>query len=285
MRTRKLSACLLAVCAALSLFSCRGEDKAAAEPEVQSAQEVRSVVTDENGIEWLIRIYKPTDMEIPANWMCSDAAPIDWDKANGAYRGLLYRMEEVEGEDGRIKAYYDTEIAVWDGEGKLTGVIPLIDPERRMLWRACFDGERLICTHSSLGSVEQSFCIFDTVTGKITAEMPVEEIAGWESEYGLREMVTDGAGNLYAGDGENVTVLSPAFVRIGSIRANTFDMARSPEGEVWAVCPGKAGEGRGLFRLDPEKGQKTELAPLDANAAHADGPEKAVSSRRSVRAG
>ena len=264
MRTRKLTACLLAVCAALSLFSCRGEDKAAAEPEVQWAQEVRSVVTDENGTEWLVHIYKAKPFELPADWMVNEEAGIQYDPKSDTFRGLLRRMEEVETEDGEIVQLFDTEIAVWNRAGELTLEVPLKVPDRSRIGCAYFSGTRLICLRSALDGA--AFGIFDTSIGDLTDNRWFSELSGWDSQNGVRDLVVNGAGDIYVASGSTVTVFSPEFAAVCTITARTFDMAVTPDGEVWAICT--ENDGRSLSRLDPDSAQKVRLCDVESRSQH-----------------
>ncbi len=267
---RRLVAFMLAAFVFLAAAGCRGTGNKPADglsgglSDGMTAGGQASMIVAEDGSRWLTHIYKSHDMKIPDGWALYDYAGIDYDAARDEFRSVLCRKEESE-VDGVLTSFTDAEIAVWDGTGVLKEEIPLRDPERRHPWSCCFDGDRMICI---LGTADggRKLALWDARSGALTEEKPVSEIVGWIAESGLRETETDGAGNLYASSGKQVMIISPDFVLLCVLGVNAFDMARTPDGEVWAVCPETTG--RSLFRLNPERGQAEKITDLDENAAH-----------------
>ena len=264
MRTRRLTACILAFCALLSLFACRNDNDASEEPQGQAAQAVRSVVTDENGTEWLVHIYKAKPFELPADWTVNEESGIQYDPKSDTFRGVLRRMEEVETEDGEIVWLFDTEIAVWNRAGELTIEVPLRDPDRSRIGCAYFHGMELICLRSAADGA--TFGVFDTSSGNLTRTVRFSDITGWDSEDGVRDLAVNSTGDIYAAGGSTVTVFTREFATVCTITARAFDMAVTPDGEVWAICTEKGG--RSLSRLDPDSAQKVRLCDVESRSYH-----------------
>ncbi len=267
MKRKRLTAALLVLAAILSLTACRGKDagpKTGTEPGEGAG--VQSVLTDDGGTRWLTHIYKSDEMEIPEGWTFSAPGGVEYRADRDEFRGVLTRSEEIEDENGGFKRVFDREVAVWDGQGALKSELPLRDPEHR--WRSagssCFSGDIL---YSMLWEYDGDAYIgaWDIPSGEIAAEISVLEIQNWDPLLYVRHLAADGEGNLYAGNGKTVTVLSSSLVFVNALKANTIDMKAGPDGRIWAVCPDMAG--RGLFRLDPVTGTKEKLTYLDADAS------------------
>ena len=266
MKTGRLAAWILLPALLFSLWGCRGTDgkkpEAPAENEDSGAE---SVIVSEDGTRWLTHIYKSHEMEIPDGWELDASAGIDYDAETDEFRGLLFRAEETEDENGVLERVFEYRIILWDGQGKVTAQYPLNDAEHR--WRsfgqACFWGDLLYALLWEYDG-EAFVGVWDIPSGELKAEKPTAGIENWDPMLMVRNLAADGDGNLYAGNGKVVTVLSPVLVFLNSVKANTFDMKRTPEGEVWAVCADMAG--RGLFRIDPETGRE-KLTYLDASAS------------------
>ena len=265
---KRLCAWILVIAAALALWGCREKGRTssdAPDPAVSDAGGGKeSIVTADDGTRWLTHVYKPRDMEIPDGWEFNENG-IEYSAERDEFRGRLSRSEEIEDEGGVIYLIFDWAIAVWDGQGNVKTVLQLNDPDHR--WRSvgqsCFDGNRMYAVMWEYDG-KTSFGAWDTGSGELLVEKAAEEIPSWDPMFSVRELTADGKGNLYVSNGKTVTVFSSDFVFLNEFKASTFDMAKTPDGEVWAVCPDMAG--RGLFRLDPENGRE-KLTYLDAAAA------------------
>ena len=267
MKTKQLTTWILLLTLLISLWSCRGmEGKKTDVPAGNgNLEENVGVVTDSEGKSWLTHIYSSRDIEVPVGWELSGSAGIDYRAETDEFRALMLRSEEIEEEDGRIERIFERRIIAWDGQGERKAEYPLRDEEHR--WRsfgqACFFGDLLYVLLWEYDG--QSFVgIWDIPSGELKAEKPTAEIPNWDPRNSIRELAADGDGNLYISGGKQVTILSAQLAYRNELKVKTVDMERTPDGEMWAICPDMAGYG--LFRLDPEKG-KEKLTYLDAKAS------------------
>ncbi|MBE6725179.1 MAG: hypothetical protein E7576_08330 [Ruminococcaceae bacterium] len=114
MKMKRLTAWILILTAVFALSSCQKKGGRENGTQNQGRSDVfqESVITAEDGSRWLTHIFKSAPMELPDGWEFAASGGIEYDAQRDEFRGLSYRMEEIEGEDGVLKSVFDRKIVV-----------------------------------------------------------------------------------------------------------------------------------------------------------------------------
>ena len=124
MKFRQFAAWMLLLGLLFSLPGCRGKEGTNQEVPAGDEEGPReSVIVSEDGTRWLTHIYKSRELEIPEGWEFKASGGLEVLRERNEYRGLLLRGVEREEENGDLRQIWETEIAVWDGDGALRSQI------------------------------------------------------------------------------------------------------------------------------------------------------------------